>query len=706
MTRRALVTGLATAALVAAGALSAAVPAAADAPAPPYTAIAFRAPELSGMPWGGAFSASAPADAVTVGTWGGDGVRGSSGERSIAVFPPSGATLTAGTSFPLQPNRTAGAGTVELVEPGHACTYQWGTVTVQEVTRVEGALTTFSADVAGSCATASVRLAATTAWSGLSVVDRVEFPNTDIAALSVRDVEVTVEGGTAVLFGDAHVTALGLADGDQAEDFGVMDDGCSGTTVQPGSSCTVTVGFSPWEPSMREARLVIPDGTAVGSTEVRLAGFGTTDSSGTYVGIDDPKRLLDTRTSGTKAPLAGGSTTRLQVAGAAGVPASGVSAVVLNLTAVTTTSQGYFTMYPNGVARPTASSINFPKGWTGANMVTVPVGADGKVALYNYGGAAHAVVDVLGWYWQDADQALGSQLLPIGDAIRLYDSRTDGDALAGGDFVDLTGIFGGPEESAQVSELVVTVTAVGATRPGVLTAWSGVGTRPKASTVNYEPKVIAPNMAIVSAGQTDDGAGFRISNTGGTVDVVVDLVGIHFTDSPFGLRFTPRTAPTRILDTRKGTGLSGAFGPAQTRTLNGSSVANEDTFALVANTTGVLPTKQTYLSVWAAEPDAVRPDASILNVNPGLVRSVSTYAPVSYTGRTRLYNNAGSMHVVMDVAGTLDYYPRSSDLETDATADRSAGTDAGAAPTVAWPGGRDLRPTVTVEHTTATVTRG
>ena len=252
-----------------------------------------------------------------------------------------------------------------------------------------------------------MRLAATTAWSGLSVVDRVEFPNTDIAALSVRDVEVTVEGGTAVLFGDAHVTALGLADGDQAEDFGVMDDGCSGTTVQPGSSCTVTVGFSPWEPSMREARLVIPDGTAVGSTEVRLAGFGTTDSSGTYVGIDDPKRLLDTRTSGTKAPLAGGSTTRLQVAGAAGVPASGVSVVVLNLTAVTTTSQGYFTMYPNGVARPTASSINFPKGWTGANMVTVPVGADGKVALYNYGGAAHAVVDVLGWYWQDADQALG-----------------------------------------------------------------------------------------------------------------------------------------------------------------------------------------------------------------------------------------------------------------------------------------------------------
>ena len=60
--------------------------------------------------------------------------------------------------------------------------------------------------------------------------------------------------------------------------------------------------------------------------------------------------------------------------------------MVLNLTAVATAAPGYFTLYPSGVARPTASSINFPKGWTGANMVTVPVGADGKVALYNSAG--------------------------------------------------------------------------------------------------------------------------------------------------------------------------------------------------------------------------------------------------------------------------------------------------------------------------------
>ena len=66
--------------------------------------------------------------------------------------------------------------------------------------------------------------------------------------------------------------------------------------------------------------------------------------------------------------------------------------------------------------------------------------------------------------------------------------------------------------------------------------------------------------------------------------------------------------------------------------------------------------------MWAPEPGAERPDASILNVNPGAVRAASTYAPLTETSRFRLYNDAGSMHVVMDVAGTLDWYPSLDDL--------------------------------------------
>ena len=65
------------------------------------------------------------------------------------------------------------------------------------------------------------------------------------------------------------------------------------------------------------------------------------------------------------------------------MPASGVSAVVLNVTATQPTAPGHLTVYPDGVARPTTSSLNFSAGETIPNLVVAPVGADGKVDFYN-----------------------------------------------------------------------------------------------------------------------------------------------------------------------------------------------------------------------------------------------------------------------------------------------------------------------------------
>ena len=109
----------------------------------------------------------------------------------------------------------------------------------------------------------------------------------------------------------------------------------------------------------------------------------------------------------------------------------------------------------------------------------------------------------------------------------------------------------------------------------------------------------------------------------------------------------------------------------------------------------MLPTRRTYLSVWAPEPGAERPDASILNVNPGAVRAASTYAPLSETARFRLFNDAGSMHVVMDVAGTLDWYPSLDDLSPFPAVGRPAGVAEAAPGSGTWPAdprGRTARP--------------
>ena len=91
-------------------------------------------------------------------------------------------------------------------------------------------------------------------------------------------------------------------------------------------------------------------------------------------------------------PVSGGG-----VAGRGGVPAAGVSAVVLNLTSTReSATSGYVTAFPTGKARPTASSLNYAKAVTIANSVTVPLGTNGRIDLYNSSGTTDLLADVTG----------------------------------------------------------------------------------------------------------------------------------------------------------------------------------------------------------------------------------------------------------------------------------------------------------------------
>ena len=93
-----------------------------------------------------------------------------------------------------------------------------------------------------------------------------------------------------------------------------------------------------------------------------------------------PSRLVDTRSS--LVPVVAGGQLDLSVLGRGGVPASGVGAVVLNVTATDAVSAGYVTVWPKGEARPVASSLNFLPVVPVANSVVAKVGVDGKVSLW------------------------------------------------------------------------------------------------------------------------------------------------------------------------------------------------------------------------------------------------------------------------------------------------------------------------------------
>ncbi|MFT3790448.1 MAG: hypothetical protein QM741_05085 [Rudaea sp.] len=118
-----------------------------------------------------------------------------------------------------------------------------------------------------------------------------------------------------------------------------------------------------------------------------------------------PARLLDTRAgAGTvDGKFAGGGAIRAQgvldldVSGRGGVPASGVAAVVLNVTAVSPSGTGFVTVWPSGFSQPNASNLNFTPGQTRPNLVVAAIGSNGKVSLFNSAGTTDIVVDVLGW---------------------------------------------------------------------------------------------------------------------------------------------------------------------------------------------------------------------------------------------------------------------------------------------------------------------
>jgi hypothetical protein len=108
-----------------------------------------------------------------------------------------------------------------------------------------------------------------------------------------------------------------------------------------------------------------------------------------------PARLLDTRATAAVGPQ---GTLLLPVLGVGGVPATGVTGVVLNVTVTEPVPGGYLTVFPSGTSRPLASTMNFSNGQTIANSAFAKVGSDGKVAIYNDQGKTHVVVDVAGWF--------------------------------------------------------------------------------------------------------------------------------------------------------------------------------------------------------------------------------------------------------------------------------------------------------------------
>jgi sugar lactone lactonase YvrE len=174
-----------------------------------------------------------------------------------------------------------------------------------------------------------------------------------------------------------------------------------------------------------------------------------------------PVRLADTRIGlGIAHALTAGVVTRLQVAGVAGVPAD-AGAVVVNVTAVDATAEGFVAAYPCGGPVPLASNLNLWPGHAIANLAFVGIGDGGDICVYS-NVATELVVDVQGWFY---DVASYHPLTPY----RAYDSRDHGSGVAAGSVLEVPVRYDRVPDRADV--VVVNVTAVDATGPAFVTVY-------------------------------------------------------------------------------------------------------------------------------------------------------------------------------------------------------------------------------------------
>jgi hypothetical protein len=171
-----------------------------------------------------------------------------------------------------------------------------------------------------------------------------------------------------------------------------------------GPATTSTLNFAPGQTVANAAVIpVAADGwvsfqNAVGQSHliVDVMGefVGPGDASQQLTGLT-PARVLDTRSGG--APVPHGGTYHLTVAGVGGIPADAAT-VVVNVTGVRLSGTGWVTAYPSGTPLPNTSNLNLTSGQIAANLVIVPVGADGAIDLNNQGGPTHLIVDVVGYF--------------------------------------------------------------------------------------------------------------------------------------------------------------------------------------------------------------------------------------------------------------------------------------------------------------------
>ncbi len=307
----------------------------------------------------------------------------------------------------------------------------------------------------------------------------------------------------------------------------------------------------------------------------------------TYTAIT-PARMLNTRSGvGLTGKFTNHSPRSFQIAGVGSVPADAV-AITGNLTVADQSGAGFVFLGPTASSNPPNSTINFGSSGSRANAVTVSLDGTGKLAAVyvssKSGATTNLLLDVTGYFEQGSSGATYTAIAPS----RMLNTRSG---------VGLTGKFTNHSpRSFQIAGVgSVPADAVAITGNLTVADQSGAGfvflgptasSNPTSSTLNFGSSGSLANAVTVSLDGTGKLAAVYVSSkSGATTNLLLDVTG-YFVNDASGSKYFP-LAPTRMLNTRSGVGLTGKFTNHSPRSFQIAGVGSvpADAVAITGNLT-------------------------------------------------------------------------------------------------------------------------
>jgi serine protease len=239
------------------------------------------------------------------------------------------------------------------------------------------------------------------------------------------------------------------------------------------------------------------------------------DLSGWFISGDGlhtftPQRAFDMRQSGFV--LTADNQAAFQMTGSFGIPTTGVSSLILNVTATGATAPGYITVWPCDQPQPYTSNLNYLPYQDIPNAVIATVDANGEVCFAS-SSPTFLIADISGWFAQGSN-------LNVMTPQRLFDTRPTKRISTTPIYVlDLSTTS--PIAVGAATAVVLNVTAAGAPKKGFATVWPCDEAQPPTSNLNFDANEDIPNLVITKV-STSNTVCFNASSP---VHLIADLMG-------------------------------------------------------------------------------------------------------------------------------------------------------------------------------------